>query len=243
MPGARKIRLASFGPNAIGPDFYDTPAYDIEIVGREYISPNPFSAGQQDQVTTGAYHPSGRNARAGETIPGEIKSNGTILRFDPDGENLEVFSWGLRNPYGVLWGDDGRLYVSENGFDVRGSRPIANDKEDLYVIEQGDWCGWPDFASGVLVTHERFNPKDKPGPKLLMKEHPKVKEPLMTFPPHSAIAKMDFCTSKQFGHEGELFIAFFGHMAPMTGTVEKHGGHRVVRVNPATQAVETFFGK
>jgi glucose/arabinose dehydrogenase len=71
-------------------------------------------------TTTSAFAPFSQNQ---EVIQGTVKANGTILRMDPDGSGLEVYAWGLRNPYGVAWGPDGRLHVAENGFDARGSRP------------------------------------------------------------------------------------------------------------------------
>jgi hypothetical protein len=37
-----------------------------------------------------------------------------------------------------------------------------------------------------------------------------------------------------FAGKGKMFIAFFGHMAPMTGEVDEHGGHRVIMVDPVS---------
>lgn len=223
------------------PDFHDIPAKEIRLKGHVYETSNPLKQGEQT-ARTSAYHPFAKAAPEGSTIPGQVKASGTILRMDPDGTNLDVYAWGLRNPYGVLWAPDGKLYASENGFDVRGSRPIADDKEDLYVIKEGGWYGWPDYGSGIPVTDQRFKPEGKPQPEFLMAEHPPVEEPLMTFPPHSAATKMDVSRSEKFGHTGQLFLAFFGHMAPMTGTVEGgHAGHRVVRIDPEAKTSEVFF--
>jgi glucose/arabinose dehydrogenase len=152
-------------------------------------------------------------------------------------------AWGLRNPYGVMWSPDGTLYATENGFDIRGGRPVANDEEDVYIIKQGAWYGWPDYAMGLPITSPRFKPEGKPQPQFLMTDHPSVEQPWLNFPKHAAIAKVEFSNTEPFG-EGRMFVAFFGHMVPMTGKApEKHGGHRVVRIDPATRQVETFFGK
>lgn len=225
------------------PDFHDHPAQTIELVGRVFATPDPLTYEDGDQARTSAFHAFGESAPDGGEIAGRTKATGTILRMDPDGSGLEVYAWGLRNPFGVQWSPQGKLYVTENGCDVRGSRPIANDMEDLYVIEQGDWCGWPDFASGVPVTDPRFAPKDGPAPEFLLREHPEVAQPLLTFPEHSAIAKLDFCPGGEFGFDGQAFVAFFGHMAPMTGNVDEHGGHRVVRIDLATKATHPFFSQ
>jgi len=129
---------------------------------------------------------------------------------------------------------DGTLYATENGFDARGSRPIANDKEDLYKIEEGAWYGWPDFGSGIPVTDPQFKPEDKPQPHFLMADHPEVVKPLATYAKHSSITKMTINPGGAFADKGKMFISFFGHMAPMTGEVDKHGGHRVIMVDPGS---------
>lgn len=224
------------------PDFHDIPAQDITLIGRTFESHNPLNTKGQ-RVHTSAFHPFAEADPQGSVVQGQTKSSGTILRMNPDGSELEVYAWGLRNPYGVMWSPDGTLYATENGFDVRGSRPIANDEEDIYVITEGAWHGWPDYAMGTPVTDPRFRPKDKPQPQFVMTQHPPVEQPWLNFPKHSAIAKLDFSRSESFG-DGHMFVAFFGHMSPMTGEApEEHGGHRVVRVDPANKRVETFFSK
>ena len=224
------------------PDFHDTPARDVVLASGPIESPDVLSEKEGDKAQTSAFHPFGKAAPEGSKVAGQIKAGGTILRMNVDGSGLEVYASGFRNPYGVMWGPDGKLYATENGFDVRGSRPIANDKEDLYVVKQGAWYGWPDFASGIPVTDPQFKPDDGPAPQFLLKDHPPVEKPLRTFPKHSSITKLDFSPGGKFGFEGQMFVAFFGHMAPMTGKVEEHGGHRVVRVD-ATGEVKDFFGK
>ena len=213
------------------PDFHDVPAKDIKLAGKTFTTENPLADGESDKVETSAFHPFGKT---GDSASGETKASGTILRMNTDGSGLEVFAWGLRNPYGLSFSPDGTLYATENGFDARGSRPIANDKEDLYKIEEGGWYGWPDFGSGVPVTDARFKPEGKPQPEFLMAEHPEVKQPIATYAGHSAIAKMTISDGGGFAEKGKMFIAFFGHMAPMTGKVDKHGGHRVIMVDPVS---------
>lgn len=224
------------------PDFHDVPAQDITLIDRAFESHNPLNT-KGEKVQTSAFHPFAEADAPNSVVQGQIKASGTVLRMNPDGSDLEVYAWGLRNPYGLMWSPEGTLYATENGFDDRGSRPVANDKEDIYIITDGAWYGWPDYAMGVPVTDPRFKPKDKPQPQFVMTEHPTVEEPWLTFPKHSAIAKLDFSKSEPFG-EGHMFVAFFGHMSPMTGKApEKHGGHRVVRIDPASKSVHTFFAK
>lgn len=224
------------------PNFHDIPAQNIELIGRPFETANPFQT-ESEIVKTLPFHAFGKAGTEDLAVAGQVKANGTILRMNPDGSGLEVYAWGLRNPYGVMWSPDGTLYATENGFDVRGSRPIANNKDDIYIIEQGAWYGWPDYAMGLPVTDPRFKPEDKPQPQFLMAQHPPVEQPWLTFPKHSAIAKVEFSRSESFG-PGRMFAAFFGHMSPMTGKApEEHGGHRVVRIDPETRKVEPFFSQ
>lgn len=224
------------------PNLHDIPARDITLAARTFESPNPLNS-EGEKVKTSAFHAFGETDPQGAVVHGQTKASGTILRMNPDGSDLEVYAWGLRNPYGLMWSPDGTLYATENGCDVRGSRPIANDEEDIYIIREGAWYGWPDYAMGLPVTDPRFKPKGKPQPQFVMAEHPSVEQPWLNFPKHSAIAKLEFSSSQSFG-EGQMFVAFFGHMSPMTGEApEEHGGHRVVRIDPAAKTVETFFSK
>ena len=230
----------SMGWLKVHPDAHDIPAKTIRLQGEVFTSPNPLSPGE-GQARTMAYHAFNSGSDVSTTVEGATKANGTVMRMDADGGNLEVYAWGLRNPYGLSWGSDGKLYATENGFDVRGSRPIANDKEDLYEIKQDGWYGWPDYASGIPVTDPQFAPNDKPGPEFLMVEHPPVEQPLMTFPKHSAATKIAESPGGAFGRDGHLFIAFFGHMTPMTGEAAGHGGHRIAEIDLETKTETTFF--
>lgn len=231
------------------PDFHDAVAKPLseqaKLRDQVFASKNPLTDFKGDTRITSAFAPFSE-VHGDKPLQGTIKANGTILRMDPDGSNLEIYAYGLRNPVGVLWGVDDRLYATENGFDVRGSRPIADDWDDLYLVKKDRFYGWPDFASGVPVTDPRFKPMKKGAkqPKFLMQNHPPVEEPLHQFPKHSAIAKLDASPGGEFGHQGELFIAFFGHWTPMTGKAPKpHGGHRVVRYNPRGGAVVEVFSR
>jgi PQQ-dependent dehydrogenase (s-GDH family) len=73
---------------------------------------------------------------------------GKILRIAPDGSiprdnpmiggvRSHVFSYGHRNPQGLVFGRDGRLYASEHGPDV---------DDEVNLIEAGGNYGWPRVA-------------------------------------------------------------------------------------------------
>lgn len=193
------------------------------------------------RVKAFAFQPFGKTPPDDGAVRGALKANGTILRMKPDGSSLEVYAWGLRNPYGLAWGADGKLYASDNGYDERGSRPIAHAPDCLWLIKQGAWYGFPDYAGGVPVTDARFRPEHGPAPKFLMRDHPMVETPLLRLQHHVGAAGMDVSRSGRFGFKGQLFIALSGDMNPITGAHAKRSGFAVVRVDPQDPKAETFF--
>jgi glucose/arabinose dehydrogenase len=228
------------------PTVHEIPAKDITLTAdaREFESPDLialFTKNDLKKTKTGAFHAFGKTAPDGARIKGQTKANGTILRMDPDGSNLEVYAWGLRNPFGLKWGPDGKLYASESAMDDRGSRPVANVPDFLWEIKQGAWYGFPDYAGGVPVTDAKYKPKDKPAPKFIMKDHPQVEKPLMASDPHASLVKFDFSPGGPFG-ENSMYLAYHGDLCPITGTTpEDFDSYMVARVDMKTWKAEPFF--
>lgn len=201
------------------------------------------AGGQQGHrmVKTFGFQPFGKTPPDDGAIRGQVKASGTILRMDPDGSNLEVYAWGLRNPFGLAWGPDKKLYASDNGYDERGSRPIAHAPDCLWAIKQGAWYGFPDYAGGVPVTDSKFRPENGPAPKFLMRDHPPVEKPLVALKNHVGAAGLAVGPAGPFGHDGHLFLALSGDMNPITGMHEDRSGFEVVRIDHQTGKAETFF--
>lgn len=245
------------------PDVHDIPAKDIQLTNESFLTPQPnnvlsrqgnllslgsnvfyavtsiFNRNKDKSllVRTRGFNAFGESAR---TIKGQVKASGTILRMNLDGSGLEVYAWGLRNPFGVLWGPDKELYVTENAYDERGSRPIANAKDNIYKIKQGGWYGFPDYSSGIPVTDKQFRSERGTDVDFLMKNHPDVEKPWMTRPENSAATKFDFSTSDRFGHRGNIFLAEFGSGTPATGN-PNFSGYTVIRIDPVTKQTEPFL--
>jgi glucose/arabinose dehydrogenase len=81
---------------------------------------------------------------------------GKILRIDPDGSvsagnpfpGSPIWSYGHRNPQGLAWTPDGRLYATEHG--PSGDLGLmAHDEVNL--IEPGRNYGWPQMAGTILA--------------------------------------------------------------------------------------------
>ena len=79
------------------PEVSDVPAKDLKLVGRNYEARNVL-ADIREKVETGAYVPFGTQTTPGQVIRGNTNCNGSILRCDLDGNNLEVVAWGCAIP-------------------------------------------------------------------------------------------------------------------------------------------------
>jgi glucose/arabinose dehydrogenase len=224
------------------PEFSDVPAKDIKLAGRNYEARNVLGD-IRDTVQTGAYAPFGTPTYPGQVIPGNVNCNGSVLRCDLDGNNLEVVAWGLRNPYCVQFTEDGRLFATEHGMDERGVRYVVDDPDDFYEIREGEWYGWPDFASGIRLDDPYWG-EGGHGREPVLAEfpNPNPPKPLTSFQTHAAANGFDFCPNPEFGFEGDAFVACFGDLAPIT-TITRAvtpAGFKVVRVDMRSGQVYDF---
>ncbi|MBO8171584.1 MAG: glucose dehydrogenase [Bacillaceae bacterium] len=223
------------------PHFHDVPARTLVLRGSPFISANPLTEGE-DVVVTGAYHPFGKPASEGEEMKGQRMANGVIYRCKPDGTRLQVYADGFRNTFGLGFSPfDQRLYVTDNGADPRGSRPIQHDWDSFREVERGSWHGWPDFFSGLPATLPHFQTEEGPKPGFLLKKHPPLAaQPLLRFKHHSSSNKFDFSTHPGFGHVGQVFVAQTGDMN--WGHHEQENfGFKVVRCHLYTGQIRDFL--
>lgn len=222
------------------PEFHDVPARDITLVGRNYPYRNVLGDITQT-VHSGAYVPFGTETQPGQVIPGSVKCTGAVLRCNPDGSDLEVVAWGLRNPYGIAFHPDGRLFATEHDIDERSRRYIVGDYEDIYEIREGAWYGWPDFASGIRLDDPYWGDGGQ-GREPVIADHPDPHppRPFVSLEPHVGINGIDICRDPAFGFEGDAFVALFGDLTPVTARLEDPAGFKVVRVDMQARRVVNF---
>jgi glucose/arabinose dehydrogenase len=227
------------------PQFHDVPAQDVTLAGRNYEFKNVLGD-VRETARSGAYVPFGAETQPGQVIKGDAKCTGAILRCNLDGSGLEVVAWGLRNPYGIAFHPDGRLFATEHGIDERGGRYIVGDLEDFYEIREGAWYGWPDFASGIRLDDPYWGDGGQ-GREPVLAEHPTPEghpdppKPFVTFEPHAGPNGLDFSRSAGFGFEGDAFVALFGDLAPITThSTPRPAGFRVVRVDMRSRRAVDF---
>lgn len=222
-------------------DFHDIPCADVILAGQNYTTANVLTPDPSDKAVTGAYVPFNTPTKAGQVVKGSVPCNGSVMRIPLEGGKPELVAWGLRNPFGLALSPDGKIYVTENGFDDRGSRPVWGTGDVLWELKPGQWYGWPDFSAGKpLKETEEFKVPGKPAVKPLLRQYPGTPpKPAAIFGVHASANGLDFATA-DFGFAGEAFVAEFGDMAPAVGKVLKPVGFKVVRVNVQNGVIRDF---
>lgn len=232
---------AKFGWLKRFPQFHDIPCKDVTLAGRNFESSDVLNKESKSRVTTGAFSPFGTATTPGQVIKGRLPCGGAVMRINPDGSMLELVAWGFRNPFGLAFAPDGQLYVTDNGYDDRGSRPVWGTADHLWRVTPGTWYGWPDFSGHLPLNRADFDPPGKPAPQMLLQQHPnKPPRPAAILGVHASSDGLDFSRAESFGHVGQAFIAEFGDQSPDTGKSMHPVGFRVIRVDVNTGRIEDF---
>jgi glucose/arabinose dehydrogenase len=108
------------------------PSDDIHNGGRIAFGPDGYL-----YVTTGDSNQpelaQDRDSLAGKVL--RLNDDGTVPEDNPFGN--AVYSYGHRNPQGLAWDEDGRLWATEHGPDAR---------DELNLLESGGNYGWPNIT-------------------------------------------------------------------------------------------------
>jgi glucose/arabinose dehydrogenase len=225
------------------PDFHDIPCVDVTLRGQNFPTRDVRDGHDKHaDVETGAFSAFGTPTTKGQIIHGQVPCSGAVFRIPADGGTPTLVAWGFRNPFGLCFSPDGALYVSDNSYDVRGSRPVYGTGDLLWKVTTGTWYGWPDYHGTRRVDDgDHFRAPGEPDPKPLLEKTPNPpQEPVAVLPVHSSSDGFDFSFNPEFGHVGEAFIAQFGDQAPTTGKVLLPVGFKVVRVDVTTGVSQDF---
>jgi glucose/arabinose dehydrogenase len=218
------------------PHNHDIPGHDVVLAGLNLETENPLGNNGHRRARTGAFSPFGVETRAGQRIEAGLPCTAAVMRCRADGSGLELFAWGLRNAYGLLFLPDGRLLATDQGADDRGSRPIGNAPDLLFEVRPGAWYGWPDFIGGEPVTDARFQPERGPAPQPLLANHgelPAPERPLLELGVNVAATRMDALPPDAPRWPGQILVALFGDERPLTGPAGPRVGRSLARIDPA----------
>jgi Glucose / Sorbosone dehydrogenase len=211
----------------------DIPGYDIKVRELPFATRDPRRDGPAT-TETGPFAPFGTVHPEGFAIAGRVPCTSAVMCCNPDGSDLELVAWGLRNAYGLGFLPDGRLLATDQGADARGSRPLANCPDALFEILKGAWYGWPDFVCGRPVNAPEFGVPDATPVEFVLLNHselPPPQHPLFEFEINCAAVKFDIIPEVNSTYGGQLLVALFGDERPMTGPVGPRVGRSLLRVN------------
>lgn len=226
------------------PHAHDLAGYPLTLAGVNVETPNPLSAEPNARTFTGAFAPFGTATKAGQRVPAQMPCTAAVMRCNPDGTELELVAWGLRNAFGLGFLPDGALLAIDQGADDRGSRPVGSAPDVLFQVRAGAWYGWPDFIGGEPLTDARYRPQRGAAPTFLLANHdelPPPERPLLRFPPHAAAVKFDTVPRTAPRWAGHIMVALFGDERPMTAPEGPRVGRSVARIDPGDWRLEPFL--
>jgi glucose/arabinose dehydrogenase len=219
------------------------------------LTKNPRSGlfGGDDNVETAPFQPFGKNKALTIYPAPNGKPTSAIYSASTAGGDLKVHAYGLHYPRGlafdVLESGAALLYATNDGMELRGSRPVKDDPDVLYTVYEGQNYGWPDYSADLApITDERFRPD--PGimdrtsyPKLgalvaASRDMNLVRGTLVSgvLPSLAGAAKLTFVPRKpEFRpYEGRALVALWGDRAPYATSGQKlraPTGYKIVSIN------------
>jgi len=133
----------------------------------------------------------------------ELQDNeAVILKFNPDGSEVEVYAKGLRNPYDITWDADGNIWATDNA-------PDFGPPEELHLVVPGEEHGYPWYQCDVC-----FSPP----------EGIEVRPPEFEFIAHASPTGL-------IGYHADAFPGFYDSLF-VTLWSSFPGAQSVVRVSP-----------
>lgn len=250
------------------PKFHDQPWAKLRTRGVRMDSRNPMAGlfGPGEKAVTGAFQPFDTANKSWIYPPQNGKYNGAIYSVALDGGDLRAEAFGIRLPRGLAFDHVGGLFFTNNGMELRGTRPVKDDPDVLCRLLTGTWYGWPDYTADFNpVTDEKYQPgiglivgsgfdevqvlidHDASGPAGVGLRRPSPESLLRgSFPSQSGAAKLVMApTSGPFERfQGSAIVALSGDRAPFaTGGQKTVGpiGYKVARVSVDNQQVEDFI--
>ena len=160
---------------------------------------------------------SGSNVDDPDTHPSE-KNRADILAFSPDGSDMRVYAYGIRNAGGGIAIDpeNGELWCSVNERDALGDNLVP---DYITHVQEGGFYGWPWWYIG---GHQDPRHEGK---------HPELKDkaivPDVLLQPHNASLEITFYEGQQFPEEyrGDIFASEHG-----SWNKSARAGYEVIRV-------------
>jgi len=179
---------------------------------KQIVSRLPFGRHQQDTIVRG---PDGRlylgSGSTCDVCKERDRRSGAILSFRLDGSDQRVVATGLRNPFGLAFDGNGRLFASDNARDDLGE---AEPAETVVVVKPGADYGWPRCWGSWRL-------------KRLQGSCRGVTQPFAYLEPHSSANSLA-------SWAGSLFVTEWGQY------LSERWGRKLVRISLANGGTRTF---
>ncbi len=82
----------------------------------------------------------------------------SILSFNLDGSDLRVFATGMRNPYGLAFSADGKLFATDNAPDNLDDDLLYVPPDELNLVVEGGNYGFPHYFGAVPADTGTISP-------------------------------------------------------------------------------------
>ncbi len=244
----------------------DQSYVDLKLHGRRFDTPNPFAGlfGGKDVSVTAPFQPFGHSNQTTIRRAANGKPNGAVFSIDPGGGDPRVEAFGIHNPRGLAFNTYNRLYMTNTGMELRGTRPVKDDPDVLLWVVRDTWYGWPDYSADLRpISEPQFQP---PLTMILKTGYPDLSALIdheasgllrpdrntllaAVFAPLSGAAKFTFApsTAPWTRFRDCALVALSGDRAPFaTGgpdglKMTAPTGYKVVRVNMDNRKVADFI--
>ena len=250
------------------PKVHDLPwtKLRLRIVRLDSRNPTAGLFGPGEKAVTGAFQPFDTANKSSVYPPQNGKFNGAIYSVALDGGDLRAEAWGIRLPRGLAFNNLGSLFFTNNGMELRGTRPVKDDPDVLCRLVQGTWYGWPDWTADFHpITDAKYQPRIEmiystgvdalpvlidhgaSGPEGAGLRPPSGADLLRgVFPSQAGAARLVMVprTGPFDRFQGSAIVALSGDRAPFATSNQKvigPIGYKVVRVSIDNQQVEDFI--
>jgi hypothetical protein len=140
------------------PAVHDLPWKTVVLVGRRMNSRNPYASPLFGVGELSVSAPFQRFGVSDQTrIPGAVNSPQGIPKFNAGifsvpltGGEINVEAHGIRYPRGMAFDQFGILHFTNDGMELRGSRPVKDDPDSVLTLSRATWYGWPDYSTDLL---------------------------------------------------------------------------------------------
>jgi glucose/arabinose dehydrogenase len=238
------------------PNACDVPWHPVRLYGYRFDTANPMAGlfGGADRAVTAPMQPFNSGNQL-HIVPVDEKPTSAIYSVSPTGGDLRVEAHGIRYPRGLAFNAFGSLYFTNDGMEMRGSRPVKDDPDSLLRFVPATWYGFPDYSTDLQsIEDSRFQPPpqimassiysevraliDREGSHLGLPTTYRRSLLKGVFPSLSQAAKFTFVPysgpfGKAFG--GNAIVALAGDRTPFSNsgvTLLGPVGYEVMRVDP-----------